>query len=576
MSEIASGNPACENSGNPANGDAGDAGDFMNGNAVDSVAPVRENSMNPVREAFDPNQTISSLGRVHFIGIGGSGMSVLAQMLHEDGVEVSGCDREENDHTKHFRDLGVKIYIGQSASHVHDADVIVYSSAIKPTNPEIVEAFNKGVKIVHRSDILSLLLREKRGVTVAGAHGKTTTSSLLSHILTTQGVGELADPSYAIGGSIQADNGAVLDGGHAGSGSVMVAEADESDGSFEKYHPYISIVTNVEADHLDHYGNAENYRAAFVKHLSNAENHIVLCADDEGARMVLEQLPESLLSKTIVYGLAKNWPNEVSKRVSDSVLFAGIEHEDEKAGSGKEVFSLKLPAKIAGCGCARVDGGCECADGESSDGGCVAGDSGDSARILPVSLMIPGLHNARNASAAIIAAILLGLDPDLAAKGASDFRGASRRFDIRGCVNNVTVVDDYAHHPTEIEALLKAARRRYPDSNIRVLFQPHLFSRTRSFAHEFAYALSFADDVIVTGIFPAREKQEDFPDIHADTIVNASHEDGLKTRIEAVEDMNEAAEILSNRAKSGDVLFTVGAGSITNMTSVMLKGLSLE
>lgn len=552
MSEIASGNPVCENSGNPADGDAGNVDA---GNSVDSVDTVRENSMDPVREAFNPNQTISSLGRVHFIGIGGSGMSVLAQMLHEDGVEVSGCDREENDHTKHFRDLGVKIYIGQSASHVHDADVIVYSSAIKPTNPEIVEAFNKGVKIVHRSDILSLLLKEKRGVTVAGAHGKTTTSSLLSHILTTQGVGELADPSYAIGGSIQSDNGAVLDGGHAGSGSVMVAEADESDGSFEKYHPYISIVTNVEADHLDHYGNAENYRAAFVKHLSNAENHIVLCADDEGARMVLEQLPEPLLSKTIVYGLAKNWPNEVSKRVSDSVLFAGIEHEDEKAGSGKEVFSLKLPAKIAGCGCA---------------------DGGDSARVLPVSLMIPGLHNARNASAAIIAAILLGLDPDLAAKGASDFRGASRRFDIRGCVNNVTVVDDYAHHPTEIEALLKAARRRYPDSNIRVLFQPHLFSRTRSFAHEFAYALSFADDVIVTGIFPAREKQEDFPDIHADTIVNASHEDGLKTRIEAVEDMNEAAEILSNRANSGDVLFTVGAGSITNMTSVMLKCLSLE
>lgn len=536
------------------------SGSALRGNFMD---PVNGNFMDPVREAFDHNQTISSLGRVHFIGIGGSGMSVLAQMLHEDGVEVSGCDREENDHTKHFRDLGVKVYIGQSASHVHYADVVVYSSAIKPTNPEIVEAFNKGVKIVHRSDILSLLLREKRGVTVAGAHGKTTTSSLLSHILTTQGVGELADPSYAIGGSIQADNGAVLDGGHAGSGSVMVAEADESDGSFEKYHPYISIVTNVEADHLDHYGNAENYREAFVKHLSNAKNYIVLCADDEGARMVLEQLPESLLSKTIVYGLAKNWPNEVSKRVSDSVLFAGIEHEDEKAGSGKEVFSLKLPAKIAGCGCARVDGGCECADG-------------DNVRVLPVSLMIPGLHNARNASAAIIAAILLGLDPDLAAKGASDFRGASRRFDIRGCVNNVTVVDDYAHHPTEIEALLKAARRRYPDSNIRVLFQPHLFSRTRSFAYKFAYALSFADDVIVTGIFPAREKQEDFPYIHADTIVNVSHEEGLKTRIEAVEDMNEAAEILSNRAKSGDVLFTVGAGSITNMASVMLKSLSLE
>ena len=187
--------------------------------------------------------------------------------------------------------------------------------------------------------------------------------------------------------------------------------------------------------------------------------------------------------------------------------------------------------------------------------------------------MIPGLHNARNATAAIISAILLGMDPHLAAQGASDFRGASRRFDIRGCVNGVTVVDDYAHHPTEIEALLRAARRRYPDSNIRVLFQPHLFSRTRCFAHEFAHALSIADDVIVTGIFPAREKQEDFPDIHAETIVRVAREDGLKTSMQAVEDMFEAAKILSARAQAGDVLFTVGAGSITNMTSVILKSL---
>lgn len=522
-------------------------------NIVKNVAK----NMNPVCAAFDHNKTVSSLGRVHFIGIGGSGMSVLAQMLHEDGVEVTGCDREENDHTKHLRNLGMKIYIGQSPSHIHESDVVVYSSAIKPTNSEIVEAFNEGVQIVHRSDILSLLLNYKRGVTVAGAHGKTTTSSLISHILSSKGLGDLADPSYAIGGSLQTVDGTVADGGHAGSGSIMVAEADESDGSFEKYHPYIAVVTNVEADHLDHYGNERNYRKAFVEHLSHAEGHIVICADDEGARSVLEELPDSSLSKTIAYGLAANWHNKVSKRVLENVSFVSIEQESEQAGSGREVFSLILP-----CNLSKL---CAVSNSDSCNETSVF--------VLQVSLMIPGLHNARNATAAIISAILLGMDPVLAAQGASDFRGASRRFDIRGCVNGVTVVDDYAHHPTEIEALLRAARRRYPDSNIRVLFQPHLFSRTRCFAHEFAHALSLADDVIVTGIFPAREKQEDFPDIHAETIVRVAREDGLKTSMQAVEDMFEAAKILSARAQAGDVLFTVGAGSITNMTSVILKSL---
>lgn len=526
-------------------------------NSYENIVKNVAKNMNPQCAAFDHNKTVSSLGRVHFIGIGGSGMSVLAQMLHEDGVEVTGCDREENDHTKHLRNLGMEIYIGQSPSHIHESDVVVYSSAIKPTNSEIVEAFNEGVQIVHRSDILSLLLNDKRGVTVAGAHGKTTTSSLISHILSSKGLCDLADPSYAIGGSLQTVNGAPADGGHAGSGSIMVAEADESDGSFEKYHPYIAVVTNVEADHLDHYGNERNYRKAFVEHLCHAEGHIVICADDEGARSVLEELPDSSLSKTIAYGLAENWHNKVSKRVLENVSFVSIEQEREQAGSGREVFSLILP-----CNLSKL---CAVSNSDSYDKTSVF--------VLQVSLMIPGLHNARNATAAIISAILLGMDPHLAAQGASDFRGASRRFDIRGCVNGVTVVDDYAHHPTEIEALLRAARRRYPDSNIRVLFQPHLFSRTRCFAHEFAHALSIADDVIVTGIFPAREKQEDFPDIHAETIVRVAREDGLKTSMQAVEDMFEAAKILSARAQAGDVLFTVGAGSITNMTSVILKSL---
>lgn len=510
-------------------------------------------TLNPIRAAFEDSKNASTLGRVHFIGIGGAGMSVLAEMLHEEGVSVSGCDREENDHTKRLEELGISVEIGQNASHVESADVLVYSSAIKPNNPEIVAAYANGVKLVHRSDILALLLASKTGVTVAGAHGKTTTSSLLSHILSVAGTGELSDPSYAIGGSIQSADGTVIDGGHAGKGSVMVAEADESDGSFEKYRPSIAIVTNAEADHLDHYGSSERYREAFVEHVSHAIDHVIICADDEGARKVLEKMSDETLRATIAYGAYDSWAS-TSARVQNLAQFAGIKHESEQAVSGREVFTLVLPGNIAGN---------------------IAGNAGkiEDSVSLEVSLLIPGLHNARNASAAIIAAVLLGMKPEDAARGAQSFRGASRRFDIRGCVNGVTVVDDYAHHPTEIEALLRAARRRYTSAKLRVLFQPHLFSRTRAFASEFANALALADDVIVTGIFPAREKQEDFPNIHAETIVEAAKSQNLNVQIEAVENMREAALKLAARAKFGDVLLTVGAGSITDMTSVMLEAL---
>ena len=510
-------------------------------------------TLNPIKAAFEDSKNASTLGRVHFIGIGGAGMSVLAEMLHEEGVSVSGCDREENDHTKRLEELGIAVEIGQNASHISSADVLVYSSAIKPNNPEIVAAYEHGVKLVHRSDILALLLASKTGVTVAGAHGKTTTSSLLSHILSVAGTGKLSDPSYAIGGSIQAADGTVIDGGHAGKGSVMVAEADESDGSFEKYRPSIAIVTNAEADHLDHYGSSERYREAFVEHVSHAINHVIICADDEGARKVLEKMSDETLRATIAYGAYDSWAS-TSARVQNLAQFAGIKHESEQAVSGREVFTLVLPGNIAGN---------------------IAGNAGkiEDSVSLEVSLLIPGLHNARNASAAIIAAVLLGMKPEDAARGAQSFRGASRRFDIRGCVNGVTVVDDYAHHPTEIEALLRAARRRYASAKLRVLFQPHLFSRTRAFASEFANALALADDVIVTGIFPAREKQEDFPNIHAETIVEAAKSQNLNVQIEAVENMREAALKLAARAKFGDVLLTVGAGSITDMTSVMLEAL---
>jgi UDP-N-acetylmuramate--alanine ligase len=531
-------------------------------------SPKQTIVLDPTHAAFDAGAHPRDLGPTHFIGIGGAGMSVLAEMLRAQGIAVDGSDRERSAKTDRLESLGITVEFGQQAKNVEGAETVVYSSAIKPDNPEIVAAHEAGARIVHRSDILALLMNGKQAVTVAGAHGKTTTSSMLAHILVRTG----ADPSYAIGGAIQGPDGTTLDGGHAGQGSVLVAEADESDGSFAKYHPTIAIITNAEADHLDHYGDEAHYRAAFVDHAGRATGHVVICADDPDALAVLQALPAEVGSHAIAYGTTP------ADQLPDlgGVGYVWIASESETAGSGIERLNLHLPAEV-------TSGEAVCQE---------------------VTLKVPGIHNARNAAAAITAAVLLGVSPADAAYAVGTFLGAARRFQVRGVVKQVTVVDDYAHHPTEIAALLDAARRRYPDSTIHVLFQPHLFSRTRFFAREFAQALAKADDVIVTGIFPAREKQSDFPGISASTIVEAAA--GLKDEpaggsaggsdgesaggsdgesaggsaggsdgvwIQAVDDMCLAARMMAMRAHHGDVVFTVGAGDITEMGQVLLTAL---
>ena len=467
-------------------------------------------------------------------------MSVLAEMLHAEGVAVDGSDRAHSAKTDRLETLGITVEFGQRAENVAQAETVVYSSAIKPDNPEIVAAHAAGKRIVHRSDILALLMNGKRAVTVAGAHGKTTTSSMLSHILVNAG----ADPSYAIGGFIQGPDGTTLDGGHAGKGDILVAEADESDGSFAKYHPQIAIITNSEADHLDHYGTQDNYRAAFVDHAGHATKAVIMCGDDEGNLAVLRALDATVAGRTIVYSTR----NAAELGDLNGATLVRIESESETAESGAEHFTLHIP------------------------GGLI----GEEERRIAVTLTVPGIHNARNASAAIIAAALLGMDVERASAAVTSFLGAARRFQVRGTVSQVTVVDDYAHHPTEIAALLDAARRRYPQSKIRVIFQPHLFSRTRFFSSEFAQALAKADDVIVTGIFPAREKQEDFPDVTPATIVDEAlklEHEPAKDWIRGVEDMHTAAQMMVMRAHHGDVIFTVGAGDITQMDEVILHAL---
>ena len=459
--------------------------------------------LGPTHVSFSQQEGVNDLGATHFIGIGGAGMSVLAEMLHEQGVEVDGSDREPSAKTDRLQGLGIAVEFGQREENVEGKQTIVFSSAIKPDNQEIVA--------------------EHAAV---------------------ERIGHLAAASYASGGAIQGKDGVMLDGGHAGQGDVLVAEADESDGSFAKYHPEIAIVTNSEADHLDHYGTQENYRAAFVDHVQHAVKSVVMCGDDEGNLAVLRALDASAAAHTVVYATQ----DEASLGDLNGAAFVHIESESESAQSGAEHFTLHVPAGLL--------------DGQE--------------RMVPVTLTVPGIHNARNASAAIIAAALLGVDIEKAAEVTTSFLGAARRFQVRGTVSQVTVVDDYAHHPTEISALLDAARRKYPQSAIRVIFQPHLFSRTKFFAEAFAEALAKADDVIVTGIFPAREKQEDYPTVGPDTIVDEAlklDHTPAEDWIRGVEDMHTAAQMMVMRAHHGDVIFTVGAGDITQMDEVILHAL---
>lgn len=508
--------------------------------------------------------TLEDLGRTHFVGIGGAGMSVLAEMLLENGVDVSGSDREANTKTERLKTLGARIYIGQSAGNVHDADTVVWSSAIKPDNPEIIAARECGALLLHRSDILALLMQKHQyAVTVAGAHGKTTTSAMLAQILAAQGEGNLKDPSFAVGGSIRTPRGSI-DGGHAGTGEAFVAEADESDGSFEKYHPYIAVITNVEPDHLDHYGSADAFMAAFAEHAHHAKKYVVLCGDDEGALSVLASMGEEAARHCVVYATRQDIDLKGSRA---RCVFISNENEtaeregsrNDRTGSNipsaaAERFSLTFPSSLIPEAYRDKDGG------------------GDT-QTVDVKLRVPGIHNARNAAAAIISAVLMGMDPQKACSAAFEFYGAKRRFEVRGTEGGVTVIDDYAHHPTEIEALLHAAKRRFPQSAIHVIFQPHLFSRTHFFAQQFADALSIADDVVVTDIFPAREKQEDWPGISPDTVVSRIGRAGPHTDAHSIPNMDTAARFAADRAKPGDIIITVGAGSITDAANTVLEQL---
>lgn len=461
----------------------------------------------------------ADLGRVHLIGVGGAGMSAIATLLAARGLVVSGSDSADGPALPALRAAGVDVHVGHDAGLVDGVDTVVVSSAVRESNPELARARDRGLRVLHRSEALAALMVDRDAVAVAGAHGKTTTSAMVATVLLHAG----ADPSFAIGGTVFSADGP-LGGGRAGAGAAFVAEADESDGSFLAYAPLVAVVTNVEPDHLDHYGSAEAFEDAFVAFAGRIRTGgtLVACADDAGAVRLVERVQDDLAARdvaVVTYGTSPDADVRVGDLVADGDRWA---------------FELR------------------------------AGDLATTVR-----LAVPGAHNALNAAAAWAAVRALGVDD--AAAGLGEFRGTGRRFEDRGSADGVRVVDDYAHHPTEVAAVLRAARSVAGDGHVLVLFQPHLYSRTRAFAAEFGAALDLADVVVVSDVYAAREDPD--PSVTGALIVDRVPTPGKAT---FVADRLDAARAVAAAAGPGDLLLTVGAGDVTQLASVVLDELAVR
>ena len=437
---------------------------------------------------------LESLGRVHFIGIGGVGMSAVARIMVSRGVPVSGTDVKDLPVMRDLSSAGARIAVGYDAGNLGDAQTVVAGSAIRADNPELVAARDAGLPVLHRSEALAATMAGHRVVTVAGTHGKSTTTSMVAVLLKEAGL----DPSFAIGANVPALG---VNAAH-GASDIFVAEADESDGSFLNYRPLIAVVTNVEADHLDHYGTPEAVFASFdaFAALLPADGVLLACADDAGARALAERTASQGTTRVLTYGTSDN---------------ADIRLHDGGPGDVSVAYN------------------------------------GD---VNKLELQVPGRHNALNAAAAFAVAVELGVEPGAAAAALGHFTGASRRFELKGQGRGVRVYDDYAHHPTEVRAALSAARSVAAGNKVHVLFQPHLFSRTREFSQEFAAALDLADTALVLDIYPARE--DPIPGVTSTLIT----EHLVNGRLVSAD---EAVDAVAAVASDGDVVLTVGAGDVT-------------
>jgi len=451
------------------------------------------------------------LGRVHLVGIGGAGMSGIARVLLARGATVSGSDNKDSRTTAALRALGATVHLGHAVENVWDADTVVVSTAIRASNPELVEARARGLTVLLRAEALAALMAGRRGVAVAGTHGKTTTTSMLTVAVQHCGV----DPSFAIGGDLNE----AASNAHHGSGELFVVEADESDGSFLAYRPHAAIVTNVEADHLDHYGDAASVDRAFEDFVETVDRagFLVLCADDEGARRVAAFARDRGLDVR-TYGEA----HDADLRIDDLTV-RGTTSSYQPVLQGR-----KEPA---------------------------------------VSLAVPGRHMALNSAAALLMGIGLGLDASALVTGLRGFTGVRRRMELKGTVGGVRVYDDYAHHPTELTAQLLAAREVAGPGRLVVAFQPHRYSRTLAFASEFGKALALADVVVVMEVYAAGE--EAVPGATGATVAAAVPLPAVQVRFEP--SWTAVPALLAERAEPGDLVLTLGAGDVTAIGPEVLR-----
>ena len=471
------------------------------------------------------------MGRVrciHMVGIGGIGMSSIAEVLINRGFEVSGSDLKRGDVTAHLEALGATIHEGHAAEHVRDADVVVFSSAVKPDeNPETVEATRRLIPIIKRAEMLGELMRAKRGVGIAGTHGKTTTTTMVGLVAKEAGL----DPTIIVGGKVAVFGSNAV----AGGGELIVVEADEYDRTFLKLTPIVAVVTNIEADHLDIYDDLDDIKRAFVQFANSVPffGAAILCLDDENVRSVLGQIHRPV----VTYGTSRQ---------------ATLRAENvEQVGATTQFDVVEGTERLGG-----------------------------------VVLHAPGLHNVRNALAAIAVGLELDVPFDRIAQGLAAYAGVDRRFQIKGegtapprpdstggvegGAASVLVVDDYAHHPTEVEATLMAAARGWPDRRVVAVFQPHLYSRTRDLADEFARAFYDADVLVVTDVYPAREAP--IEGVSGQMIADLARQYGHRN-VHYVADKAALPDTLRDLARAGDLVVTMGAGDVWRYGAAFLESL---
>ncbi|MCE2454696.1 MAG: UDP-N-acetylmuramate--L-alanine ligase [Gemmatimonadetes bacterium] len=453
----------------------------------------------------------SSGSRVHFMGVGGEGMSPLAEFMARKGICVSGCDLVDGPALAALREKGVDVSVGHDPAHLEGVCALVVSSAIPPSQKELARAGRRDIPVLKRAQALGSIVNSGELVAVSGTHGKTTTTALTAHVCAELG----HDPTAFVGGWVPAWSGNLRLGGS----DLFVVEADEYDRSFHELTPDVAVVTNVEADHLDTYGTARGVRRAFATFLRGLKpgGTVIVCADDHGASTLLARTEV----KAITYGLA----------------------------AGSMVWAKNVYASTRGIRCTVMERGYR------------AGELG---------LGLSGYHNLRNALAAATVARRLGSSWDDILEALACFEGVKRRFEFVGEVGGAVFIDDYAHHPTEIRATLGAARARFPDRRLVAVFQPHLYSRTRDFASSFGASLSHADMVWITGIYPAREPP--IPGVTGEMVATAAETAG-HTDVRYTEEIDEMPTQLANELGSGDLLLTLGAGSIESLARKVLKRL---